>query len=46
MVVAVAAKCLAGIANGLKKRFQPYVGQVDLIFIHVVIGVFFSYSSW
>jgi cytoskeleton-associated protein 5 len=26
MVVAVAAKCLAGLANGLKKRFQPYAG--------------------
>jgi len=24
MVVAVAGKCLAGLANGLKKRFQPY----------------------
>ncbi|KAJ9598235.1 hypothetical protein L9F63_011056, partial [Diploptera punctata] len=26
MVVAVAGKCLAGLANGLKKRFQPYAG--------------------
>ena len=24
IVVAVAGKCLAGLANGLKKRFQPY----------------------
>lgn len=24
MVVAIAGKCLAGLANGLKKRFQPY----------------------
>lgn len=24
VVVALAAKCLAGVANGLKKRFQPY----------------------
>ena len=24
MVVAVACKCLGGIAAGLKKRFQPY----------------------
>ncbi|XP_021935865.1 protein mini spindles isoform X2 [Zootermopsis nevadensis] len=24
MVVAVAGKCVAGLANGLKKRFQPY----------------------
>ncbi|GAB6028698.1 hypothetical protein CHUAL_004522 [Chamberlinius hualienensis] len=27
MIVAAAGKCLAGIANGLKKKFQPYVGQ-------------------
>ncbi|XP_063227944.1 protein mini spindles [Bacillus rossius redtenbacheri] len=26
MVIAVAGKCLAGLANGLKKRFQPYAG--------------------
>lgn len=26
MVVAVAGKCVAGLANGLKKRFQPYAG--------------------
>ncbi|XP_069680440.1 protein mini spindles isoform X4 [Periplaneta americana] len=26
MVVAVAGKCLAGLANGLKKKFQPYAG--------------------
>jgi hypothetical protein len=26
MVVAVAGKCLAGLAYGLKKRFQPYAG--------------------
>lgn len=26
MVIAVAGKCLASLANGLKKRFQPYAG--------------------
>lgn len=26
MVVALAGKCLAGLAAGLKKRFQPYAG--------------------
>lgn len=26
MVVAAAGKCLARLANGLKKRFQPYAG--------------------
>ncbi|GLV37157.1 mini spindles [Carabus blaptoides fortunei] len=26
MVVALAGKCLAGLAGGLKKRFQPYAG--------------------
>nr|CAD7571841.1 unnamed protein product [Timema californicum] len=26
MVVATAGKCLTGLANGLKKRFQPYAG--------------------
>lgn len=24
MVIAVAGKCLAGLANGLKKKFSPY----------------------
>ena len=24
MVIAVAGKCLAGLANGLKKKFTPY----------------------
>lgn len=24
LVVAIAARCLAGLATGLKKRFQPY----------------------
>ncbi|XP_049764940.1 protein mini spindles [Schistocerca cancellata] len=27
MVIAVAGKCLAALANGLKKRFQPYASQ-------------------
>ncbi|XP_023239725.1 cytoskeleton-associated protein 5-like [Centruroides sculpturatus] len=27
LVVALAGKCLAGLANGLRKKFQPYAGQ-------------------
>ncbi|XP_076313305.1 msps cytoskeleton-associated protein 5 [Tachypleus tridentatus] len=27
LVVALAAQCLAGLAKGLRKRFQPYAGQ-------------------
>uniref|UniRef100_A0A8C4N4N1 TOG domain-containing protein n=1 Tax=Eptatretus burgeri TaxID=7764 RepID=A0A8C4N4N1_EPTBU len=28
MLVALAAKCLAGLASGLRRKFHPYVGQV------------------
>lgn len=29
MLVSVAAKCLAGLANGLRKKFGTYAGQVS-----------------
>lgn len=28
MVVAVACKCMAGLATGLKKRFNPYASNI------------------
>ena len=29
MIVAIAGKCMAGIANGIRKKFSPYAAAVS-----------------
>lgn len=44
MLVSVAAKCLAGLAAGLRKKFGTYAGQVSKPNLFIVKNAVLLYS--
>ena len=47
MLVALGAKCLAGLANGLRKKFAPYASTVSITVFSLLIKstVFFKFRA-
>ena len=44
MIVALAVKCLCGLAKGLRKKFAPYAGQVSLKDVFINCSLLYSYN--